>query len=109
MKTTKLISGVYAPKDAKEMLDSIIESKINFHKLKSLSSFVRLSVPDSESESIIEDLKKAREQILGLIQEAANEKSSMKIEATIDISVKADNEPEEIGSKEEDLVSINNR
>lgn len=100
MKTTKLISGSFTPDEAKEILFDMLTSKINFHNVKSLSSLVRYNHPNLESESRIKELQEIREQLLELIQQAADDHLNLKVEATIEISFQ--DQVEEVCSKAED-------
>lgn len=101
MKTTKLITGLYTPDEAKEILLDMVKSKINFHNIKSLSALVRFNKPDLESESRIKGLQKTREELLALIQQAENDNLNLRIESTIKVSFEAQEQPEEISSKAE--------
>lgn len=101
MKTTKLITGLYTPDEAKEILLDMVKSKINFHNIKSLSALVRFNRPDLESESRIKELQETREELLALIQQAENDNLNLRIESTIKVSFEAQEHPEEISSKAE--------
>lgn len=101
MKTTKLISGSFAPDEAKEIIFDLLTSKINFHNIKSFSSLIRFSHPNLESELRIKELKETREQLLALVQQAAGDKLNLRIESTIKVSFEAQEQPEEICSKAE--------
>lgn len=101
METTKLIKGSFSPIDAKDILLNMVDSKINFHKIKSLSSLVRWNQPSQKSEQRIKELKEAKEQILALIEKAEKEGCSLKIESTINLSLEAKKQTEEIYSKAE--------
>jgi hypothetical protein len=102
MKTTNLISGLFAPDEAKEILLDMLTSKINFHNVKSLSSLVRYNQPNLESESRIKELQESREQLLAVIQKAAEENLHLRIESTVKISFEAQEQPKEVCSKAED-------
>ncbi|MFW5700162.1 MAG: hypothetical protein ACOCWM_00595 [Cyclobacteriaceae bacterium] len=101
MKTTKLITGQFTPIEAKEILLSLVDSKINFHKIKSLSSMVRCNQLDADSELKILALEKAKEQLLATLQQAINENCNLNIESTINISFVAKEQIEEVNSKVE--------
>lgn len=100
MKTIKLIKGLYTPNEAKEILLDMLDSKINFHKIKSLSSLVRCNQPNAESEARIEELKEARGQILKLIQEAREGNTQLRIESTVHISPEGQEAAEAVCLKE---------
>lgn len=101
MKTTKLITGQFTPSEAKDVLLSLVDTKINFHKIKSLSSMIRCNKPEAESELRILALKEAKEQILAIIQQAINEDCTLNIESTINISFEPKDQEEELCSKAE--------
>ena len=104
METTKLIKGSFSPIDAKDLLLNMVDSKINFHKIKSLSSLVQCNQPNKESEQRIKELKEAKEQILAIIEKAEKDGRSLRIESTINLSLEAkeqEKEYEEICSKAE--------
>lgn len=101
MKTTKLISGMFAPNEAKEILFDMLTSKINFHNVKNLSSLVRFNHPNPESELRIKELRETREQLLALIQKATDDNLHLRIESTIEISFQAQDQAEEVCSKAE--------
>lgn len=101
MKTTKLISGSFAPDEAKEILFDMLTSKINFHNLKSFSSLIRFNHPNLESESRINELRETREQLLALVQQAADDNLNLRIESTIKVSFEAQEQAEELCSKAE--------
>lgn len=101
MKTTKLITGKFTPTEAKEILLTLVDTKINFHKIKSLSSIVRCNQPDADSELRILALKEAKEQILSIVQQAANEECILNIESTVNISFEPKDQEEEVCSKAE--------
>lgn len=96
MKTTNLITDLYTPDEAKEILLDMVKSKINFHNIKSLSALVRFNQPDPESESRIKELQEAREELLALIQQAENDNLNLRIESTIKVSFVAQEQAEEV-------------
>lgn len=101
METTKLIKGSFSPIDAKEILLNMVDSKINFHKIKSLSSLVRWNHPSQQSEQRINELKEAKEQILALIEKAEKEGCTLRIDSTINLSLETKGQAEE----EEEICS----
>lgn len=101
MKTTKLITGQFTPGEAKEILLTLVDTKINFHKIKSLSSMIRCNEPEAESELRILALKEAKKQILAVIQQAISEDCILNIESTINISFEPKVQKEESCSKAE--------
>lgn len=101
MKTTKLITGQFTPSEAKEILLNLVNTKINFHKIKSMSSMVRCNQLDADSELKILALEKAKEQLLATLQQASNENCNLNIESTINISFEAKEQLGKVYSKVE--------
>ena len=67
-KTVTLVKGSYSPDDAKGILMSLIQSKIQFHNIRKLSSFEKSGSMDEWSEERISDLKEARKEILEMLK-----------------------------------------
>lgn len=105
MTTISLISGEYTPTEAKELLLKLVDSKINFHKLQSLSAYVHSGQPNIDSELRIKELKETREQITALIEKAVDNNSNIEIGSTIDIAFKTKAQPEEYTQRQELVVS----
>ncbi|MGK7392502.1 MAG: hypothetical protein ACNS60_19260 [Candidatus Cyclobacteriaceae bacterium M2_1C_046] len=101
MQTTKLITGHFSPSEAKEILLTMVDTKINFHKIKSLSSMIRCNEPDVESEIRIQALKESKKQILEAIQHAADNNYNLKVESTIDLTFEPKDQEEEVLSNSE--------
>lgn len=87
-KTFTLVQGSYSPDDAKEILMNLIQSKIQFHNIRKLSSFEKSGSMDEISEDRISDLKEARKEILDMLK-ASEEKgiSNVVINSTIHITL----------------------
>ncbi|MEZ4955933.1 MAG: hypothetical protein R2825_20410 [Saprospiraceae bacterium] len=68
--SVKLIDGVFEAADAKEILLSLINFKINFHQRRIFSLEERFGTIEEASLKRIEELKKAKEQILEWTNEA---------------------------------------
>lgn len=92
--------------EAKEILLKLVDSKINFHNIQSLSTYVRFGQANIESELRIKELKEAREQITALIQKAIDDNSTIEIGSTIDIAFKTKAQPEEY-AQEQELIAVN--
>lgn len=106
MTTISLILGDYTPMEAKEILLKMLDSKINFHNLQSLSAYVHFGKPNIESELRIRELKEAKNQVNALALKALEDNSSIEIGSTIDIAFKAKVQPEEHVQGQE-LVACN--
>ncbi|WP_162055924.1 hypothetical protein [Pontibacter pamirensis] len=94
MTTINLIMGDYTPLEAKEILLKMVETKINFHKLRNLSAHVHFGKADADSEARIGELKEAGAQIIALVQKAIDDKTMIEIGSTIDIAFKVKAQPE---------------
>ncbi|HOY42134.1 MAG TPA: hypothetical protein PK546_01570 [Chitinophagales bacterium] len=83
VQTLNLISGTFAPNEAKEILLEMIKSKINFHNLRNFSSEIRYNRPDLQSKRRIEELTEAKEILLDMISDAKRDSKKIKIEAEL--------------------------
>lgn len=83
----KLIEGVFAPNEAKNLLNSLINNKISFHSLEDFSNQIRFNKDTNHSKKRIEELNKMKTLIEDVINQADTEKHTLKIECMIKISV----------------------
>ncbi len=83
----KLVKGTFDLDEAREVLMSLINSKINFHAKKNLSSRERFGTIDQDSEKRIEELNISREQILQLLKHADETKQKITIESSINLEI----------------------
>ena len=81
----KLIEGDFSSQDAKTVLMSVINSKVNFHNRNAFSEFVKNHETCETSKRRISVLSKASEDILKLIDES--EKKGMKLKINGDITL----------------------
>lgn len=81
----KLIQGDFSPQDAKTVLMSVINSKINFHNLNAFSEFVKNNEDCETSKRRISVLTSSREDVMKLIEES--EKNGMKMKINGDITI----------------------
>ncbi len=80
-----LISGAFQPQDARELLLTLMNDKINFHVNKNFSSEERFGVADELSKKRIPELKKDIEIIKSIIQEAEEKSKTLVINSMISI------------------------
>ncbi|MDZ7682663.1 MAG: hypothetical protein U5J63_13360 [Fodinibius sp.] len=80
-----LIKGTFAPSEAKEVLMSLINSKISFHNMKNLRSYEHNGSQDQESKQRTKELKKTRKHLLTILENAENDGNSVRIESQIKI------------------------
>ena len=66
----KLIDGVFEATDAKEIILSLINFKINFHQRRIFSEEERVGTYNEASFKRIEELKAAKEQVLEWVESA---------------------------------------
>ena len=84
----KLIEGDFSVEEAKNMLMSLITSKINFHNLNSFSDYVRFNKDPEKLEKRIAELASTREEILTLMDDAEKKGMKLTIKSTITIELK---------------------
>lgn len=86
MKIIKLIAGQFSPSEAREILYTMLRSKIDFHCRKDFSSQERFGQPDFESKKRVVELRGAQEEVLNLMKQAQEENRKIKISSEIIIS-----------------------
>jgi len=90
MKTKKsysLVDGSFKASEAREVLMSLIGSKITFHNVKNMSSLERNGEADIHSEQRIEELKLSRQEIRKILEMAEEEQLRVRISSGIHISL----------------------
>lgn len=85
--TFKLINGVFDAVDAREILTSIISSKIQFHSIRIFSISERFGINDVASRERIEQLKETKIKLLKLIKAADLDNKKLSITSNIEISL----------------------
>ena len=84
-KEIKLIDGVFTPNEAKSLLVTMIDNKINYHKLDDFSYHIRTDRHPHHSKKRVEELLETKAQLrswIDLIQH-----SSLKIKGTVTIEL----------------------
>ncbi|GAA4279334.1 hypothetical protein [Aquimarina mytili] len=83
----KLLDGTFTPSEASDILNTIVDKKINFHKLQRLS-IIEQNCDDETPHlySRMDELIKAKEAIKEMILEARKEGVELKIESDIQIT-----------------------
>jgi hypothetical protein len=84
----KLIEGIFEPEEAKKLLNSLINKKINFHSLEDFSNLIRFNKDAAHSKKRIEELNEMKSLIQTVIEQAQEEKLNLDIECSIKISLK---------------------
>lgn len=85
--TYKLIDGEFKPSDAKSILFTLVNSKINFHRLESFGITIRTSGDISFHENRIKELAQTNVDIKKVMDYAAENKLRLKINGTIEIEL----------------------
>lgn len=78
-----IIDGKYTPEEANELISKIYVSKIEFNKLKNLSSQVRYGIDDPKAIERIEVLKNNLEKFNSLISTAKENNQQLIISSEI--------------------------
>jgi hypothetical protein len=81
----KLIEGDFSSQDAKTVLMTVINSKVDFHNLNTFSEFVKKNETCETSKRRVSALTTAREDILKLIEEGEKNGKRLKINGDITI------------------------
>jgi len=88
MNTTEnvtLINGVFTPQEAREVLLTLLNHKINFHRLRNFSSEERFGKKDEASTKRLKELDESRKQVLSLLADAESAGYKLEIESMINI------------------------
>ncbi|HCL06651.1 MAG TPA: hypothetical protein DHW64_12150 [Chitinophagaceae bacterium] len=88
MNTTEkvtLINGVFTPDEAKEVLLTLLNHKINFHRMRNFSSEERFGKPDPVSAKRLPALYESREQVLSILNDATTSGYKLEIESLVSI------------------------
>lgn len=88
--TIDLIKGTFTPPAAREVLLSLLNSKIKFHQLKDWSSRERFGAPDADSEQRLKCLKESRskaETLLSTLISEGEEAQCVTLHSTIEIII----------------------
>lgn len=82
----KLIDGLYSPEKAKEVLVNVINSKIQFHALQSLTAWEKDGFKDIEINKRLLELKESRERIIKLFDHVDDTITCVEMKASINIT-----------------------
>jgi hypothetical protein len=83
----KLIDGQFTPLEAKSILFTLVNSKINFHSMESFGITIRSSGDVSLHEKRIRELKKTNTDIKKLMDYALKNKLQVKVNGNIVIQL----------------------
>ena len=83
----KLLDGQFDPSEARSILFTLINSKINFHSMESFGIYIRSSGDTVYHEKRIKELKQTNIDIKQLIDMAAKDGKNLKINGNIEITL----------------------
>jgi|AntRauMFilla1563_2_1112583.scaffolds.fasta_scaffold04205_4 hypothetical protein len=83
----KLVKGEFSPNEAKEVLFSLITSKIRFHQLEVFSNSERNIGDIDYSEKRITELENSKIRMASIIEDATKKGKKIKINGTIEIEI----------------------
>lgn len=86
-KSFSLVDNTFNSDEAREVLMSLIKSKLTFHNLKNLRSFEQTGEANYKSEERIEQLEEMREEILDLLMYAGKTGQKLKINSQINVEL----------------------
>jgi hypothetical protein len=82
-----LVDSTFTFDEAREVLMSLIQSKLTFHNLKNLRSYEQTGQANFTSEKRIQELEQMRSEILDLIMYARNTGQKLKIKSEINVEL----------------------
>lgn len=86
-KAFRLIDGEFAPSDARNILFTLVNSKINFHSMESFGISIRTGGDTSFHEKRIKELAQTNIDIKEMMDYANENKLRLKIKGTIEIKL----------------------
>lgn len=84
----ELVNGKFKPEEAKTVINSLINSKINFHNLEDFSNSIRFNSDSSHSKIRVEQLNEIKLKINQLLTEANSKNLSVEINCHFEIKFK---------------------
>lgn len=85
--TVQLVKGVFTPSEANEVMISLINEKINFHKLKRLQLWEKNNAFDTNQlDNHIEELLREKENLIKIIADMEAIGKNLKISGTLEIT-----------------------
>lgn len=83
----KLIDGVFEPADAKKMIVSLINNKINYHNLEDFSNHIRFNEDLVHSQKRVSELQEAKNNIAEIVEFAEQNKMKLELKSIIEINL----------------------
>lgn len=84
----ELVNGNFNPEEAKTVINSLINSKINFHNLEDFSNSIRFNSDSSNSKIRIEQLNEIKTKINQLLTEANSKNLSVELNCHFEVKFK---------------------
>lgn len=78
-----LIDGTFPADDARDILLSLINYKIDYHQVKNFGNQLRTGQDDDGTTSRVEQLKKTREEVIRIVDQAAATGQMLKIRSEL--------------------------
>ena len=82
-----LIRGEFSPEESLEILDYLIDKKINFHQTKIFSQEIRYGEVDEKSKQRCEELKKSKAAVREFIQKAREQGGQLRIKSNLNLEI----------------------
>ena len=83
-----LVNGNFNPEEAKTVINSLINSKINFHNLEDFSNSIRFNSDSSHSKIRVEQLNKIKSKINHLLTEADSKNLIVELNCHFEVKFK---------------------
>lgn len=84
----ELVNGNFNPEEAKTVINSLINSKINFHNLEDFSNSIRFNSDSSNSKIRIEQLNEIKTKINQLLTEANSKNLNVELNCHFEVKFK---------------------
>lgn len=101
MKEFKLIDSTFTKEEAKQVLLSLVNYKIQFHSHKVFSNDERFGLDDKFSKSRIVELEGIRNQLLSYFNNLGDKELTMKVDSFVNMTI-----IEEVVNEDEKVDSI---
>lgn len=83
----KLVKGFFSPEGAKTVVNSLINSKINFHNLEDFSNSIRFNTNVAYSKTRIKELNEIKSKLNEIIAAAAHDGKEIELKCHFEINV----------------------
>ncbi len=83
----QLISGVFTADEANEILMTLFQDKISFHKRNELSRRERFGEPDVAGQKRVAELKKTKTDVAAMIEQARSSGQQLVINCTVEVTL----------------------